>query len=258
MPSIDLIADYLSAPLILFVLVTTRLGVMMMAMPGVGEGVPMKVRVLLVISISLLIVPLVSLPTDLKIDNLVQMVVATFREAGIGLMMGAVVRFLVTGMQMAGELASNGGGLQLGESIDPELRANVSTISRLVGLLVATAMITMGGHRMMIEALLDSFRAMPPGDVRFEVGMLELLVFELGAGISAGIHAGAPIIVALLLSNLVTGLISRTLPQLNILAVGLPVNAMTLMVVAAFTLGGTAYIFQQAMLDGFMRLKELW
>ena len=258
MPRIDELADFLTSPLILFVLVLTRLGVMMLAMPGVGEGVPMKVRALLAIALSLLIVPLVELPESLQIGSLIEMVIAVIREATIGLLIGAIVRLLITGLQMAGELASNGGGLQLGESMDPEMRANVSTTSRLVGLVIATVMITMGGHRMMIEALLDSFHSMPPGDVRFEVGMLELIVFELSAGVAAGIRAGAPIMVALLLSNLVTGLISRTLPQLNILAVGLPINAITMLVVAAFTLGGTAWVFQEEMLLGFARLKELW
>lgn len=258
MPPIDELTDLISSPLILFLLVLTRLGVMMLAMPGVGEGVPMKIRAIIAIALSLLIVPLVQLPTDLQVNNLLEMVFALVREAAIGLLIGSVVRLLVTGLQMAGELASNGGGLQLGESIDPEMRASVSTISRLVGMLIGAVLITMGGHRMMLDALLDSFSAMPPGDVRFDIGMLELLVFELGAGISAGIRAGAPIMVALLLSNLVTGLISRTLPQLNILAVGLPINAITMMVVAAFTLGGTAWVFKAEMLDAFARLKDLW
>lgn len=258
MPPIDELTEFLSTPLILFLLVLTRLGVMMLAMPGVGEGVPMKIRALVAIALSLLVVPIVQLPETLQIANLLEMVFALTREAAIGLLIGAVVRLLVTGLQMAGELATNGGGLQLGESLDPEMRANVSTVSRLVGLLTAVVLITMGGHRMMLDALLDSFRSMPPGDVRFDIGMLELLVFELGAGISAGIRAGAPIIVALLLSNIVTGLISRTLPQLNILAVGLPINAITMMVVAAFTLGGAAWIFRDVMLDGFARLKDLW
>ena len=258
MPPINELAELFSSPLILFLLVLTRLGAMMMAMPGVGEGVPMKIRALVAIALSILVVPIVELPASLRIDNLLEMVIAVVREGAIGLLIGAVVRLLVTGLQMAGELATNGGGLQLGESLDPDTRSSVSTVSRLIGLLTAVVLITMGGHRMMIDALLDSFRSMPPGNVRFDVGMLELLVFELGAGISAGIRAGAPMIFALILSNIVTGLISRTLPQLNILAVGLPINALTMMVVAAFTLGGVAWIFQDVMLEGFTRLKEIW
>jgi flagellar biosynthetic protein FliR len=256
--SVDTIAEYFSSPLILFILVLTRLGMMMAAMPGLGDGIPMKVRAILAIAMTVLVVPLIKQPTELNISNLVEMVLAVIREGMIGMLIGMVVRLLVTGMQMAGELASNGGGLQLGESIDPEMRISVSTLGRLVGLLITATMIMIGGHRMMIDALMDSFQAMPPGEVRFEVGMLELLVFELGAGIEAGIRGGAPIVVALLLSNLVTGLISRTLPQLNILAVGLPVNAMVFIVVASFTIGGSAYIFEDVLMESFARLRGLW
>jgi len=258
MNALPQLADLLSQPLLLFVLVLTRLGMMLMAMPAIGGGVPMRVRATLAISISLLLIPLVPSDAVPQISSLVELVIAAIREAGIGLLIGLIVRLLVTGMQMAGELASSGGGMQLGDSLDPELRASVSTLSRLVGLLVTAVMIAFGGHRMMMEALLDSFRAMPPGNVRFEVGMLELILFELSAGITAGIRAGSPIVAALLLSNLVTGLISRTLPQLNLLAIGLPLNAIVLLAVAAFTLGGSAWIFQDAFVLAMENLRGQW
>ena len=258
MDNLGSLTEVFSQPLLLFVLVLTRLGVMLLAMPAVGTGVPMRVRAVFAVAISLLLLPLISSDAVPEIDSLADLTIAAGREAGIGMLIGLVVRLLITGMQMAGELASSGGGMQLGESIDPELRSSVSTLSRLVGLLVTAVLVLVGGHRMMLEALLDSFRAMPPGDVRFELGMLELVVFEMSAGITAGIRAGAPIIAALLLSNLVTGLISRTLPQLNLLAIGLPLNALILLVVSAFTLGGSAWLFQDELMRGFTNIREMW
>lgn len=258
MDSLTALAAFFSDNLMLFVLVLTRMGVMMMAMPAIADGVPMRVRAILAIGLTMLLMPLLQTPSTLQIQNLTMFVVAAVREAALGMMLGLVVRLLVTGLQIIGELASSGGGLQLGDSLDPATRSSVPTISRIVGLLVTAVMISIGGHRMMIESLLDSFRAMPVGNIRFEIGMLELVVFELGSGISAGIRAGGPLVAAMLLSNLVTALISRTLPQLNILAVGLPINAMTLLVVACLTLGGAAWIFEDAMLESFARLKAMW
>jgi flagellar biosynthetic protein FliR len=258
MEALPELAEILSQPLITFLLVLTRLGVMMMAMPGVGSGVPMKIRALLALSISLLIMPLVGSAAPPPVHSLIDLTIAAGREAAIGMLIGMVVRLLVTGLQMAGELASNVGGLQLGNAIDPETNTSMSTLSRLVGMMAIAVVIAVGGHRLMIEALLDSFRAMPPGTVRLEVGMLELAVFEFSAGIAAGIKTAAPIVAALLLSNLVTGLISRTLPQLNLLAIGLPLNAIVLLAVSAFTLGSGAWIFRDELLRGFGHLQELW
>ncbi len=258
MESIEALSQWLSEPLILFVLVLTRMSVMVMAMPAIGSGIPMKIRAFLAIAFTLLIIPLVDPGPSLQQGTFLDLVIAAFREAAIGMLIGLVIRLLVTGMQMAGEMASNGGGMQLGESIDPELRTSVSTLSRLISMMVTTTFILLGGHRMMLEALMDSFHSMPPGEIRFHSGMMELIVFELSAGIEAGLRTGAPLIAALLLSNLVTGLISRTLPQLNLLAIGLPVNAVVLLVVSGLSLGCGVWVFQDVLIDAMHRLGGQW
>ena len=63
--------------------------------------------------------------------------------------------------------------------------------------------------------------------------------------VTLGVRAAAPATVALLLATLVMGLISRTLPQLNILAVGFGLNAMVTFGSIAVSLGGLAWMFQE-------------
>jgi flagellar biosynthetic protein FliR len=53
-----------------------------------------------------------------------------------------------------------------------------------------------------------------------------------------------PVVVALLLSTMVLGLISRTLPQLNILMVGFGMNAMLTFSLLALTIGSAVWAFQ--------------
>src|SRR5262249_17382331 len=60
-----------------------------------------------------------------------------------------------------------------------------------------------------------------------------------------GIRAAAPAMVALLLSTLVLGFISRTLPQLHILAFGFSLSALVTFCTLAVSLGTMAWIFQQ-------------
>ena len=65
-------------------------------------------------------------------------------------------------------------------------------------------------------------------------------------------------IAALLLSNIVTGLISRTLPQINVLAIGLSINALAMLVVLAVTIGSAGLIFQNELTATAERLGRLW
>ena len=49
---------------------------------------------------------------------------------------------------------------------------------------------------------------------------------------------------ALLLSTIVLGLISRTMPQLNIIAIGFGLNSMVVLGGLMFSLGAIAWMFQ--------------
>jgi flagellar biosynthetic protein FliR len=66
----------------------------------------------------------------------------------------------------------------------------------------------------------------------------------------------APILVALLLSTIVLGLISRTLPQINIIAVGFGANALLTMAMTLVSLGSIAWTFQEPTIDALYAIQE--
>jgi flagellar biosynthetic protein FliR len=59
-----------------------------------------------------------------------------------------------------------------------------------------------------------------------------------------GIRAAAPALVALLLGTVVVAIIGRTLPQMNVMAIGFSLNAVLALASIAFTLGTAAWLFQ--------------
>src|SRR3989442_15985805 len=95
-----------------------------------------------------------------------------------------------------------------------------------------------------MDALLRSFAWMPPGNGRLPDNLVEALSTVASQSFEVGIRAAAPVIVALLLATLVVALISRTLPQLNAVAVGLNFNSLIGLGVFALCLGSAAWIFQ--------------
>ncbi len=211
--------------LVLFILLLTRLSLMLMAMPGVGGGVPMRIKALFSLTLAALLFPLLGdLPIP-EINNLVDLAFAIGREAIVGIVIGLVVQLLITGLQMAGELITATSNVQTGAVADPSLNTAMPVISNLVGMMVTVVLFAVGGHHMMFDALITSFHNIPPGTVRVEMGWIDLLTYELTQGMATGVRAGTPVVTAMLLSNLITGLLSRTLPQLNILAIGLNINS---------------------------------
>jgi flagellar biosynthetic protein FliR len=247
--------------LLLVVLVLTRLSTLLMSLPAIGVGVPVKIRALLALTLTLLTVPTVAAidPTySPQAAHLIDLSIMIAREALVGLLIGATIQILITGVQTAGEIMSGTGGLQLGDAIDPSTRSTMPTLAQLVGLLVVATLITIGGHRFILSSLIDSFIALPAGDVSFHKPMMDLLVTQLTSSLSTGIRVAGPVIAAMLLSNLITGLISRTLPQLNVLAIGLSLNAIALLAVVTLTIGSASYLFRDDFAVTLDRLSALW
>jgi flagellar biosynthesis protein FliR len=255
------ITQLLEQNLLLVVLVLTRLSTLLMAMPAIGVGVPTRIRALLALLLTLLMVPAVAgINTDHvpHADHVIDLAIMLAREAIVGLLIGTTVQIVITGVQTAGEIMSGTGGLQLGESVDPTTRSSMPTMAQLVGLLIVATMVVIGGHRYVLASLIDSFVALPAGDVQLHDPMMELVISQLTSSLAAGVRVSAPVVVALLLCNLITGLISRTLPQLNVLAIGLSLNALALLAVAALTIGSAGYLFRDEFGLALDRLALLW
>jgi flagellar biosynthetic protein FliR len=117
--------------------------------------------------------------------------------------------------------------------------------SRLLFLVTLAVFVCIGGHRMVMAGLLDTFETIPPGSAGVPTSIASTFTLLLDQSFALAVRAAAPVVTALLLSTLVMGLISRTLPQLNILAVGFGMNSMLAFGVIALSLGAAVWVFQE-------------
>ncbi|HEX5106739.1 MAG TPA: flagellar biosynthetic protein FliR [Pirellulaceae bacterium] len=231
---------------LIFVLVLTRVGCLLMSLPVLGTAsVPMHVRALLAVAISLVITPLywgLSIPIP---ENLLDLSLLLVREAELGLALGLAVMILLSGMQLAGQVVSQISGLSLADVVNPSFDTTVPIFSQILEMLAVAIFFLVGGHRQVIDALLGSFTWMPPGQGRLPDDMVAALSAVAAESFEVGIRASAPVMVALLLSTLIVALVSRTLPQLNAVAVGLNFNSLIVLAVLAFGIGSAGWVFQE-------------
>jgi len=243
-PMPDLLQPFLDQ-FLLFTLVLTRVSGLFMTMPAIGsQSMPMQMRALAAVAIALLVTPSFWGTSSPEPGNLVGLLVLLGREIVLGLALGLSVNILFSGMQLAGQLISQISGLSLADVYDPSLETNVPVFSQLLDATALAVFVVIGGHRQVIDALLDTFRDMPPGQASFAPTMVDALTLILQSSFLTGIRAAAPVMVSLLLAVLIVGLISRTLPQLNTINLGFSFNTLVLLGTLAFSLGSAAWIFQ--------------
>ena len=149
---------------LLFTLILTRVSGLVTTAPIFGgSDAPARVRALLAVILAALIAPgqwaaHVEIPGET-----VGWLVLIGGELLVGACLGLGVTTLFSGVQMAGELISRAGGLTLSDVFDPTFNEDVPLFSRLFLLLATAIFVCMGGHRVVMAGLLDTFRAIPPG-----------------------------------------------------------------------------------------------
>jgi flagellar biosynthetic protein FliR len=111
---------------------------------------------------------------------------------------------------------------------------------------VATAVfLTIGGHRRVIEAVLDSFAWLPVGQGGFAPSAVDAVTSLVAQSFVLGVRAAAPAMVALVLATLVVALVGRALPQLGGLALGFGFQAIVALAAIGLSLSGACWVFQE-------------
>jgi flagellar biosynthetic protein FliR len=230
---------------ILFTLILTRVSGLLMTAPIYGTpDIPLQVRALFAFALSLLVVPSqwgVAVPDA---GNLPQYLLLIGSELVVGLALGLGISILFSGIELAGHLIDQVSGMMIAEIFDPVQGNNTSIVSRLLYWVTASIYVAIGGHRLAMAGLLDTFQSIPPGSASMPGSLTGTLVALLTQSFELGIRAAAPVVAAMLLANLVLGLIARAMPQLNLFVLGFGLNAMLALGILGISLGAAVWVFE--------------
>ncbi|MCB1369174.1 MAG: flagellar biosynthetic protein FliR [Rhodobacteraceae bacterium] len=204
-----------------------RVGAAMALMPGFGEqAVPMRVRLGLAVAFSLVVWPLVpGLPADALPARYF------FSETIAGLSLGLFFRLFVIVLQLAGSIAAQATSLSqiFGGSATPDPMPAFGNLLVVGGLALA---MQAGLHVKLALALVDSYRAVPPGTLPSGADLAEWGTAGISRAFATAFSLSAPFLIVSVLYNLALGAINRAMPQLLVAFVGAP----------AITLGGLMLI----------------
>jgi flagellar biosynthetic protein FliR len=208
-----------------FFLVFLRTGAFLMAIPVLsGTSVPVIFRIGLCLAISLLIFPLVKLGPLPVSSDVFTLAVSAAGEVLLGLLAGVAIRLIFEGVQLAGELAGYQMGLAIAEVVDPASEDQVAILSQFMSLVATLVFLVLNGHHWLIRTLVESYEVVPPVGFQINGPVLERLTRLTAGMFITGLKAGAPVMVALLLGTVAFGLVARTVPQMNIFVVSMPMN----------------------------------
>lgn len=221
-----------------FVWILMRLSILFALLPLFGaRNVPMLWKAGFSFVLAIVILPVAPPPPRLP-DTLPEFLLGLASEFMLGLILAFVVRLVFAAVQLAGQFMAFQMGLSMSSAMDPATGVRSTTLSQFLYLLTVLVFFSIDGHHLLVRAIAASFELVPPNGFQPEEALCGVVVKASSQMFVVALKIAAPIMIALFLSNLCLGIVARTVPQVNILMIGFPINITLGLVIFGLTLRG--------------------
>jgi len=209
----------------LFAILLGRISAFIFMLPVMGNrSVPSPAKIGLAVFVSILMFSMVKgMEDDLPAET-IPFVLVVVKEVVVGLTLGFITKLVIASVQMAGEVVGIQMGFGVARVIDPGFQSQISIVAEFQVFIVLLFYLTLDGHHFLLSGLFQSYESIPIAKSSVSGGIEDHVVNMASGMFQSAVKIGAPVIVALLLTNMALGLIARTVPQMNIFIIGLPIR----------------------------------
>lgn len=232
-----------------FLLVFVRISTIMALMPVFGsQSIPVQGKVAFWLILSLIIFQVQpSNFTSLQQPQVFAgFILSVLKEIVFGLVIGFVSSLLFTAIQFGGWLIDSEIGFGFVELVDPFNEEPVTVLGQFQVILFTILFLLFNGHYFFILAINQSFEIIPLAGIKFDSNGIVTSFIALFSGIfTCAIKFAAPIFVTLLITEVALGVVARTVPQINIFFVGMPLKIVVGLLTAILVLPMLSTLFKK-------------
>lgn len=188
------------------------------------KGLPNVAKVGLTVIMAFILVPGVDYSRIGTISSNMQFFVSAFDEVVTGLVLGYVVNLCFFSIRMAGQLMDQSIGFSMVNIFDPNSNSSATLIQNLFYWFSVIIFFIIDGHHMLITALIESFNIIGLGKFILAQKSIMVVINSFISFFALGVKIAIPIVLIILITDITLGLISRTVPQINVMILGLPIK----------------------------------
>ncbi|WP_404330201.1 flagellar biosynthetic protein FliR [Mesobacillus maritimus] len=189
------------------------------------RGVPTQFKIGLAFFLTLFAISASTSEAVILIDGYYLFLIA--KEVFIGVALGFTAALLLYAVQVAGAFIDFQMGFALANVMDPQTGAQVPMIGHFKYTLALLFLLIVDGHHLMLDGVMRSFQFVPIETVSFSLESGEMARFMSTLFLQMfliAVQIALPVVGAVFLIDVALGILAKTVPQLNIFAVGFPVK----------------------------------
>ncbi len=210
----------------LLFLVFLRVGAMFFETPFLGSRmVPLQIRGAIAFMVTLISFPVIQAGGyQFPNGDFPALAAAAVNELAIGLALGFIANLYMMAFQLSGQFFSVQLGFGIVEVMDPMAEISVPIIGQLLSLFATLIFIAIDGHRLLLEAVIRSFRVCPNFSMAATGGMLEMLGGMMRGLFEISFVLAAPVMGTVFVVEVALGVLTRAAPQMNVMMLGFPIK----------------------------------
>lgn len=220
-----------------FLLILVRVSSFVYIVPFFNMGhVPVRYRAALSVVVSVLLYGVLNPRPEIVYSTVAGYAILVMKEFITGILIGMGVNLCMAIISLTGAVADMEVGFSMVTLMDPATREQTTVTSTLYQYLIMLILIISGMYEYIFGALSDSYQLIPVGGAVFRAeNLLQAMVKFMTEYLSIGFRICLPVFAAILLLNVVLGIMAKVSPQMNMFAVGIQLKVLIGLLIIFFT-----------------------
>lgn len=216
--------DLLSQTVILFLIFSRLSGIFLLTPVFGNRNIPSPLKIGFAFFLTFISFPLVIEKYNLLIDNNFVFLYYLITEFIIGLIFGFVSQLILASIYLAGQIVDYNIGFSIVNVMSPEDESEIPVTANLYYTIAIFVFLSTNSHHKLVTAILYSFNVMPLGFSSSNLILLDNIIEMLRTSFVLGFKIALPIIITIFITNVLLGILSRAMPQMNVFIVGMPLK----------------------------------
>ena len=179
----------------------------------------------LALLISIVLVPTIADTSFLSIDSsLLYFFIYGIAEFSIGLSIGYVASLMFASINLAGQMIDMQMGFGIVNVVDPQSGTQMPIMGTFKYFLTMFFYLSMNGHILLLDALMKSYQLIPLGKFTMDMNTMNFIIYATNNLFVIALKIALPYVGALFATDFILGIIARTVPQMNVFMIGMPLK----------------------------------
>lgn len=203
-----------------------RISAMVMTLPIFGtQLVPAKIKIMLSLALTFIVASMGNIQAPSTVDpSVISIFLSLVYQIIIGVIFGLIIHIIFQAFNVAGQIIAMQMGLGFAQLVDPQNGISVPAVSQFYMMVATLLYLSMNGHLFVVSAIIESFNTLPAVINAYKPIPFEDLMHLGSVMFIYGLKIALPAVVALLVTNIAFGVMTKAAPQLNLFTIGFSIS----------------------------------